>query len=169
MCGAYMPPGTGNGAAGTGAWFVALRIVSGSKMTRCRRSTRRMAVGHAHVERVELCLRPAGHERERLVHDLVAEHATAAAKAHGDRAHRGRVAILDVVGVGEEVAERRHRGRCEAPGVEIGERTAEVGIPTRAEQQIEHPARRAVLADLLGERVLMEVDDDEDAAPLAER
>src|SRR4029077_8006121 len=113
-------------------------------------------------------LRPAGHERERLVHDLVAEHAAAPAQAPGDRARRGRVAILDVLGVGEELPERGNRGRCEAPGVEIGERTAEVGIPARAEQQIERPARRGVLADLLGERVLMEVDDDEDAAPLAD-
>src|SRR5262249_17051682 len=52
--------------------------------------------------------------------------------------------------------------------VEIVERPAEIRIVPRAEQKIEHPARRAVLPDLLRERVLVEVEQDQDAMAGAE-
>ena len=92
--------------------------------------------GHAHLERVELRLRPARRERERLVHDLVAEDAAAPPEMPGDDARGGGVALLDAVGIGEELAERGQCGRSEAPGLEIGERTSEVRVVSRAEQQI---------------------------------
>src|SRR5262249_39730164 len=53
-------------------------------------------------------------------------------------------------------------------GSEVGGGGAEVGVAVGAEEQVERPGGRAVLADLLGEGVLMEIEDDQNAAPLAE-
>src|SRR4029453_1512298 len=69
--------------------------------------------------------------------------------------------------IGEELAEGGERRRREAAGGQVVQRSAEVGITVRPEQQVQHPARGAVLADLLREGVLVEVDEDQDAVPSA--
>src|SRR5206468_8170517 len=63
---------------------------------------------------------------------------------------------------------RLERLRGAPAGGQVGERSAQERIGARSEQQVEHPARRAVLTDLLREGVLVEVDEDEDAALAAE-
>src|SRR5438552_774935 len=81
---------------------------------------------------------------------------------------RRREIVLNAVRVGKELPERIERRRREPAGGQVRQRPAEVRIVVRAEEPIEDPARRPVLADLLREGVLVEVEEDEDAAPLAE-
>src|SRR5262245_59714120 len=121
------------------------------------------------VEGIELRLRAARDEGEGLVHDLVARDAARAPEAFRDRDRSRGEAVLDAAVIGEELPEGRDRGRGQAAGGQVVQRAAEVGVAARTEQEIEDPARGAILADLLRERVLMEIDEDQDALPAAHR
>src|SRR5262249_30925531 len=102
------------------------------------------------------------------VHDLVAEHAPGATEALRDHGGGSSETLLRSAVIGEELAEGSQGGGGEAARAEVLERAAEIGIVPRSEQQVEDPAWRTVLTDLLGKGVLVEVDEHEDAVALAQ-